>query len=201
MSDRYRLSFTVGGLFLDEASRIIPLYLDSRDWNIVKKTVLQDNILQARTLSSLKRRFLEIQLRLSILSENEIELFYDLSLPSQKQLLWIAACRRYEFIGDFAKTVLRERFIMLKHTVSQDDFDDFVSAKSLWHEELTEISPTTFKRLRSAVFLIMRQADLIDDKNTIISADFRSDFYEILKANNYTEIEYFPTLLTERDFK
>ena len=51
VSTRYRLSFSVGGLFLQGASIGAGLYLELRDWRAVRAAIDADNLLQARTVA------------------------------------------------------------------------------------------------------------------------------------------------------
>lgn len=49
ISDRYRLSFTTGSLFLQEAIVVTGRYLALRDWKITREQVRSDNLIQVRT--------------------------------------------------------------------------------------------------------------------------------------------------------
>ncbi len=69
MSDeRYRMSFTTGGLYHRESVKLDAIYLDLRDWTFVRNRVIANNLLQTRTLSSLKRVCREVLSRLATLS-------------------------------------------------------------------------------------------------------------------------------------
>jgi ABC-type molybdate transport system permease subunit len=52
---RYRLSFSVGGLFVNEAVVALPLFVESRDWRAVRTAIDADNLLQARTVATARR--------------------------------------------------------------------------------------------------------------------------------------------------
>ena len=71
--------------------------------------------------------------RLAVLTDDEIELLIDATATERAHLLWAAACRRYDLIGEFAEEVVRERFLLLTPTLSYEDFDSFVRGKALWH--------------------------------------------------------------------
>ena len=66
----------------------------------------------------------------------------------QEQILWIAACRRYQLLRDFGLEVVRERYLQLELTLSYRDFDNFLERKSVWHEEIEELAATTRAKLR-----------------------------------------------------
>ncbi len=105
---KYLMSFSTGGLFLAESARIAELFLRLEDWSLVKKQVHASNLLQARTQSSLNRVCREAISRLKILSNQELRFLVEANRQEQGYLLWIAVCRRYDFLGDFAIEVLRK---------------------------------------------------------------------------------------------
>ena len=106
-NDRYSMSFTTGCLFYRESVKLATLFVDLKDWNIVRNTVLADNLLQARTQNTSKRVCQEIISRLKTLSVQELELLNKGTSQEQAYLLWLAICRRYTFIGDFAVEIIR----------------------------------------------------------------------------------------------
>ena len=130
---RYALSFTSGALLMREAVITAPLYLRERDWSRVRALIADDNLLQARTAASGSRLAREVAQRLAVLTDDEIELLIEAAATERGHLLWAAACRRYDLIGEFAEEVVRERFLLLTPTLSYEDFDSFVRGKSLWH--------------------------------------------------------------------
>ena len=105
--DRYALSFTSGALLTREAVIAAPLYLEARDWGIVRERLRTENLLQARTSSSGFRLAREVAQRLAALTDDELELLRDTSPSERGHLMWVAACRHYALIGDFAEEVVR----------------------------------------------------------------------------------------------
>ena len=113
MTERYRLSFTTGGLFLREAPVVVECYLRYGNWAEARDHVRQANLLQVRTAAAATRISKEVTARLETLDSIELQaLIDDSSLRDQAYLLWVAACRRYTFIRDFAIEVLREHFLV-----------------------------------------------------------------------------------------
>jgi hypothetical protein len=72
-NDRYSMSFTTGSLFHRESVKLAALYLDLGDWNSVRDKVIAENLLQTRTLNTLKRVCREVISRLKMLSPGELE--------------------------------------------------------------------------------------------------------------------------------
>lgn len=193
------MSFTAGNLFHRESVNLAALYLDLGEWSSVGDRVVADNLLQTRTLNTLKRVCREIVSRLRTMSPRELEFLIEGSHQDQAYLLWIAVCRRYRFIADFAVEVLRERFISLKADLTYDDFDSFFNRKSEWHMELNEITPTTRCKLRQVLFRILREADLLAANKIINAAMLSPRLLELIQLGDRMEVLYFPVF--ESDLK
>ena len=189
---RYSLSFTTGGLFRLESEKLATLYLELGDWNSVRNKVITENLLQARTLNTLRRVCREVISRLKTLTPEELEFLVDCSHQEQAYLLWLAVCRRYRLIADFAVEVLRERYITLKSDLTHDDFDSFFNQKSEWHLELDEISPATRCKLRQVLFKILREADLLTTNNMIHAAMLSPKILDLIQKGTRKDILHFP---------
>jgi len=190
--DRYALSFTSGALLTREAVIAAPLFLEVRDWNAVRNRLRAENLLQARTASSGFRLAREVAQRLAVLTDAELDLLQDASPSERGHLMWIAACRRYAFIGDFAEEVVRERFLLLTPTLGYDDFDSFVRGKALWHPELAEVKDTTLQKLRSTVFRMLTEAGLLVG-DEIVHAPLSERVRDALDAQVQSDVRFLPT--------
>ena len=199
MNTAYLMSFTTGGLFHRESVQLAALYRDFGDWQAVHDGVIAENILQTRTVSTLKRVYREIVSRLKTLNPTELAFLLEGSHQEQAYLLWLAVCRRYSFIADFAVEVLRERYITLKSDVTHDDFDAFFNHKSEWHPELDTISQATRSKLRQVLFRILREADLVTANNMINAAMLSPRLLDTILRGNRRDLLYFPAV--ESDLK
>jgi hypothetical protein len=190
---RYALSFTSGALLIREALITAPIYLREHDWAKVRQLIEQDNLLQARTVSTGHRRAREIAQRLAVLTDDELELLVDSTTSERGYLLWAAACRRYELIGQFAEEVLRERFLILTPTLRHDDFNSFVRSKALWHEEVADLKDSTLRKLRSNVFRMLLEAGLVSDDGRILQPVLSTRVSDVLSSRTPSDIRFFPT--------
>ena len=185
------MSFTAGALLQPESVTIAKLYLELGDWDLVKDKVIAENLLQSRALSTLKRLSHEIIARLSTLNTEELTLLIDSEYQEQAYMLWIAICRYYRFIADFATEVLRERFITFKPDLQHSDFDTFLNRKCDWHSELDNLSISTRKKLRQVLFKMLRDANFLDSKNNIQATMLSTRLIETIKRNDSRDIKYF----------
>lgn len=189
---RYALSFTSGALLMREALVAAPIYLREHDWAKVRELIEEDNLLQSRTRSSGFRLAREVTQRLSVLTDAEIELLIDATTSERGHLMWAAACRRYDLIGEFAEEVLRERFLILASTMDYDDFDSFVRGKALWHEEIADLKESTLQKLRSTVFRMLVEGGLLSHDGHILQAALSARVADVLSARTPTDMRFFP---------
>ncbi len=189
--DRYALSFTSGALLNRDAGIAAPLYLKCHDWAAVRAQLVKENLLQARTASSAARLTRETVQRLAVFTDLELELLVEASPSERGLLMWVAACRRYAFIGEFAEEVVRERYLLLTPSLGYGEFDSFVSGKALWHPELAELKESTVKKLRATVFRMLTEADLLSGgqiQQAVLSRRVR----EILDAHQPSDVRFLP---------
>ncbi|NHN45915.1 BrxA family protein [Microcella frigidaquae] len=190
---RYQLSFTAGALYLAGAPIAAELYLRLRNWAEVRGVLRADNLLRARTAATTTRWSRELVQRLETLSLEEVELLADATSEELAQLMWTATCRRYALIAEFAEEVLRDRFLLMQTELAHEHFDAFVSGKSLWHDELSELEPATFRKLRSNLFTMLREGNLISEGGTIIPTVLSVRVKEHLVRRTPSDVRFFPT--------
>lgn len=192
-TQRYALSFTSGALLVREAAIVAPIYLRERDWAKVRAVIAEDNLLQARTISSGFRLAREVIQRLAVLTGDEIDLLIEGTSTERGHLMWAVACRRYDFIGEFAEEVVRERFLLLTPTLTHDDFDSFVRGKELWHAELAELADSTRRKLRSNLFRMLIEAGLLSESGRIQQAMMSQRVATALAVHAPNALRFFPT--------
>ena len=189
---RYSMSFTTGSLFHRESVKFAELYLELGSWDATRSHIIHQNVLQDRTLNTSKRICREVISRLKTMSSQELSFLVETNSKDQAYLLWLAVCRRYRFIADFAVEVIRERFISLKTDLNYVDFDSFFNRKSEWHVELDEIQSSTKIKLRQVLFKMLREADLLTENHLINAANLSPNLIEAIYQADRQEIMYFP---------
>ena len=193
------MSFTTGGLFLQESITVAGLYLDLGDWTTVRNHVISGNLLQTRTVNTARRVFWEISARLKLLTNEELGILMDGSRQDQQHILWIAVCRRYRFIRDFAVEVIREKYLRLDMNLSHEDYDAFFNARAEWDDKLARLAETTRNKLRSVVFKMLREADLLTRDHIINPVMLSPRVAEIASRTAGTDPAVFP--ISDADLK
>lgn len=190
---RYKLSFSVGRLYLEFAPLAARLFSEHRDWSAVRSEIDSSNLLQARTVSSARRNSHELVQRLQNLTDSETELLIDGTADERAHLMWAATCRRYELIAEFAEEVLRERYLLMAPDLQPEHFDAFLRGKALWHPELENLAQSTLLKLRSTLFLMMREAEFITANGTIVPAVISNRVRGELAKKTPSDVRLFAT--------
>ena len=191
------IAFSNRSLFVHESVMMAALFLDAADWNVVRAEVLSKNLLQSRTASNAERLCREFISRLKTLHLSELRLLFDGTPLEQGYILWIAICRRYKLIADFAVEVLRERYLSLKTHVKHEEFDSFFNRQAEWHPGLEKISPSTRSKQRQMLFKILREAELLDANHRIIPAMLSQRLVDVICDNDRSALLWFPVFETE----
>lgn len=189
---KYRMSFTTGSLLHLESVQLAELYVEIGCWKEVSAQALESNLLQSRTQRTLKKICREVVARLKHLSAEELEFLTASDRQDQGYTLWLAVCRHYSFIGDFAIEVLHERFISLKGDVQYEDYETFFNRKAQWHDELDVLSKLTQNKLRQVLFKMLRDAGLLASNSTIIPAFPSSKLIKLIVRGNPAQLQFFP---------
>lgn len=195
-SSRYTLSFTGARLQRAESVALAELFRKFGDWDQVRRQAEEGNILQVRTLSSAKRVARELVFRLQELSARELELLISGSQEDQNHLLWVAVCRRYRLIAEFAVEVVRERFLSMGAPLELADFDAFYFRKADWHEELDLLKPVTRKKLRQVLFGMMRDAGLLSAQGAINPVMLSPEVRDAIAETRPDDLRLFPMFET-----
>ena len=168
MTTNYKIGFARPAL-INETVLVAQTYQQLCDWSLVKQTIKNDNLLQTRTTRSSDIMYSEIFKRLSLLNEEQIDVIAADHRQDVFQLVWIAICKQYPFIGDFTLEVLEPAFKTGRSQIDHDDYGYFFNSKADWHPELDNVSDKTRSNARQALFQMMRQCELLTESNQLIT--------------------------------
>lgn len=168
MAPKYSIGFVRAAL-LQESIRVAQSYRDKPDWEAVRASVRNENLLQARTVTSGDRIYSEIYKRLSLLNTEQINLIAEGYEPDVRQLIWISICKQYAFIRDFTTEILIPAYTSSRWDIGLDEYTYFFNLKAEWHPELERIKEKSQSNARQTLFLMLRQCGLINDSSQLIS--------------------------------
>jgi len=191
----YKMSFSTGGLFLNETLAVARLYVAGEPWSVTISRALTEGATSLPKAASQRRTLREIVNRLSTLTDMERDyLLTEADRGDQLALLWLATCRAYRFVREFATDVLRERYLSFQLDLPLESFDILFAAKAEWDDGLASISPSTRAKLRQVLFRMMREAHVISNDSRIQSAIVSSRLRAILELECPADLVLFPGL-------
>jgi len=197
-NSEYLMAFSAGALLYRESLTLAALYGELADWDAVRASVIAENRLQLRTTSAAKRVYREASARLQTLTPAQMAILQDGSRTEQGYVLWLAICKRYRFIHDFAVEVVRERILRLSFELAYEDFDVFYLAKAEWHPEVASIEPSTRSKLRQVLFRMMREAEILSRQDRILPAILTPRLAAAIRADAPALLAIYPLSEAER---
>ena len=194
----YKMSFTSGGLFLTESVAVAGMHLSGEDWKDTLERALQEGATSLPKAASNRRTLREIVNRLMTLHDDEVRfLIDDAGRQEQQYLLWVATCRAYRFVREYAVEVICDRFLSYQLELPLESFDIFFEAKAEWDDGLASISDSTRNKLRQILFRMMREAGVISDDQRIQSSYLSAQLRALIKATNPADLAVFPGVVIE----
>jgi hypothetical protein len=163
----YKIGFARTAL-LRETVLVAQQFSDLKDWARVKQVVIDDNVLQTRASRTSSIIYNEVHKRLKLLSEAQVEVIVQDHTQDVRQLVWIAICKQYPFIGEFSLEVLASASASRRYEITYDDYGYFFNAKAEWHPELEKVSDKTRSNARQMLFQMMRQCELLNESNELM---------------------------------
>jgi hypothetical protein len=194
-SETYLLSFTSASLSHSKCLSLAQAFQDLKDWDRVEEQVLYENLLQARTKSSAKRAFRELVPRLEELDKDQMQVLLNGNYLEQKQMLWLAVCKRYRYIREFAVEVVREKFLSMDYQLTEYDYISFYNRKADWHPQLEDITESTQEKIRQVLFRMLKQAEIITEEERIVQVILSERVKSALKTDAPLSFYIFPAPL------
>ena len=161
---RYCLSFTAAGLKPELAAVIARIYGEACNWKQARVLVLERNALQTRSLSSAKRLESELRQRLQLLNEPQIRLLAEGSSDDRLAMAWLAVLKRIEIAVELSRDLLLDKLQASDPVLRRSDMVCFYEACEQQHPELKTLSPSSEKKVRSALLSMARDAGLLEGK-------------------------------------
>jgi hypothetical protein len=158
----YSFSFLTGALYLPESLAVAELASTEPDWAKVLHRAAEDNVLKLRKSASRTRLLREIRYRLQQLSREEMEFLCEAGPRDQRQLLFIAICRRFRFIREFVEEVLRPKAMALDIQLYPADFARFFDRKGAESPEIDELTPKSTAKIKQVLVRMLAETGLLD---------------------------------------
>jgi hypothetical protein len=191
------MSFTSATLLPRESTIVAHLYAQLGDWAAVRDQIVAGNLLQMRTLNASRRICREAISRLRLLTDTQRQLLLDGTHQEQRHVLWLAVCKRYAFIRDFASEVVHDQFLVHDLLLPQDAYDRFFQRKAEWHPEVERVAEATRQKQRQVVFKMLREAELLSDDGQLLPALLTPRLIDAIRADAPAYFAIFPVAATD----
>lgn len=189
----YKMSFATGGLMVNDSVEVARLHAPGEAWDDTLSRALTGGVTSLPKASSRRRTLREIVNKLSCLDEEErLFLVERADRDEQAALLWVATCRAYRFVREYALEVLCERHFSRRLDLPLETFDHLLEAKAEWDAGLAAIAPTTAHKLRQILFRMMREAGVIDEDRQILTANLSGSLRALLRRTAPADLAVFP---------
>lgn len=152
------------------------------DWKLVKESLTSNNLLNKIKQSTFNREFAEIKKRISMLTNQQIELMVTGDLEEAKSMILLSILKSYDFIYDFMVEILNYKFQLFDRFLDDSDYIRFINYKNITHPELLTITPETASKVKQVIFKILEQLGILTSaKNgTIIKPILSSRSIEVI---------------------
>lgn len=155
----YLMSFGTGGAHVNESIQLAAIRLSGVSWDELTR---RTGLFAVRKEASAKRLTRELTHRLRRLDDAELALLCTGDRAEQEALLWLAICRTYRFVGEWACELLADRAQTYQVQIGHPDFDRFWREKEEIAPELAALTTSTRAKLRAVLFRLMRETGITD---------------------------------------
>lgn len=182
----YSLSFTAASLMSFETEQVALLFLQHKDWKVVKNLIVDDNILQKGTISTRKREFTEIKKRLNDISDDDLKFISNCTTDELKLYCLFLCSKTYRLIFEFISEAIRDKYLMFDYSILDSDYVRFIESKMMNSKKLQKITENTEYKIKQVIFRILEQSTLIDSaKSKNIQKPYISEELEkVITKNN-----------------
>lgn len=190
---KYRMSFSVGGLMLNESLMIAQSYQHGESWASARERLLAQGASSLPKLASQTRALREAYDRIGHLSDFERHyVSAEADRAEQQAMIWLAICRTYRFVYEFAVEVISERYQSWRLDLGHEVFDRFLAEKAERDPSLAELSSSTCAKLRQVLFRILRETGSISIDGTIQPIWLSGRMKRLIEENNPADLRIFP---------
>lgn len=180
--NEYRFSMTAASLMTKEFVELAQSLIDAEfDYSKISST----DLLRDRDTTR-KREFAELQLRMKMLSENEIFFLANTNDVNQKLLTFLACVKVYRILREFIEEVIWNKLLVFDEQLHSRDFVGFIYDKGLDYSEVETLSDNTKKKIQQVIFKMLEQAGLIDN---VRSKKIIVPFFDYSLQNNLSDLD------------
>lgn len=191
MDTKYSAGLVSQSFWFVEMKKMIKLKSEGKTEKEIKALCIEDNLFGAINKNRARRMYGYMWNRVKRLDDKLIQLFETSDVPTQKIINLISILEGDRLFFEFIFDVYREKVILGTEEISDFDLNVFFKNKEVQSEEVGKWIERTKKRLGSAYFNFMTDANLItvvDKKRTITPPIFDNELEKYLEASGKQSI-------------
>lgn len=178
---------------LNESLALGQVYQPGETWACVRERLLAQGVSSLPKLASQTRALREVYDRIGHLSDAERNyLSTEADRTEQQAMTWLAVCRTYRFVHEFAVEVINERYQSWRLELGHDAFDRFFTVKAEGNQDLAKLSSSTCAKLRQVLFRMLREAGLQSIDGKIQPIWLSQRMKQLIGDNNPADLQVFP---------
>lgn len=178
---------------LNESITIAQAYRTGEPWADARERLLGQGASSLPKMASQTRALREVYDRICHLSDVERHyLLAEADRAEQQAMVWLAICRTYRFVSEFAVEVLSERYRSWRLELGHEVFDRFLMEKAESDPRLAKLSSSTCAKLRQVLFRILREAGLQSAEARVQPVWLSSRMRRLIEEHDPAELQFFP---------
>ena len=151
---KFAFSFTGASALIAETIAIANEYKQLGNWDEVKKSTSDQNLLNKVKEATFTREFREIKKRINLLTDEQLDLLITGSPDEMKAMVFVSLLKTYSFLFDFMVEVIRNKYFLFDNLMMDSDYTRFFNTKALTHKELEELSAQTAKKVKQVIYTV-----------------------------------------------
>jgi hypothetical protein len=127
---KYSFSFTGASALLAETLIVAEEYVRLQDWEKVKVSVQENNLMNKTKQNTSKRMYFELKKRLELLTNEQLNLLVSGSPDESKAMVLLSLIKAYSFFKDFVIEVIRAKYLLYNNIIVTIRLYKFFQCKS-----------------------------------------------------------------------
>lgn len=175
----YSASLTGCSFMLDEMTACLPLLMDDNSEELISREISESNILKMKSLQTRRRVFVEFKRRFDAVPEKFWLRYQNMDKPQQMVAMYFVCLRAYRILFDLHINVALKKWSSANRIVTKRDAMAEIYEIASGDPFVDDWSDITKERVASAFLTFMRQAKLLDGKDTLQAPRLNDNDYRI----------------------
>ena len=164
----YTATITSASIKLRESRIIAGLLLDSVDEDEWRDAIINKNVLQMRSVNSIKRISRILRARLEPMGHGLWDMVHRGERDQATQAAFAAAVKHSRLLGDFLDITIREQRMLFAKKIEHPMWTNYIQDCMSRHPEMPHWSEKTVARLRSSVFSMLADVGCLNNTRELM---------------------------------